>query len=68
MTRPLRIGFVAGEYPPQEGGLGDYTRELACALLARGHGVQVVTTWGCRAGKPKRRISQGRALATGCMP
>ena len=43
MTRPLRIGFVAGEYPPQEGGLGDYTRELACALLARGHDVQVVT-------------------------
>ncbi len=42
MTRQ-RIGLVAGEYPPQEGGLGDYTRELARALLARGHDVWVVT-------------------------
>lgn len=45
MMRHLRIGFVAGEYPPQEGGLGDYTRELARALLARGHEVRVVTVW-----------------------
>ena len=43
MTRPLRIVFIAGEYPPLEGGLGDYTRELSRALVELGHAVAVVT-------------------------
>jgi glycosyltransferase involved in cell wall biosynthesis len=28
----MRIAFITGEYPPLQGGLGDYTRELARAL------------------------------------
>ena len=40
---PLRITFVAGEYPPLQGGLGDYTRELGRALVQAGHRVTVVT-------------------------
>ena len=33
----MRIGLIAGEYPPMQGGLGDYTRELARALAQAGH-------------------------------
>ena len=25
----MRIGLITGEYPPDQGGVGDYTRELA---------------------------------------
>lgn len=39
----LRIGLVTGEYPPMEGGVGAYTRELAAALAALGHEVHVIT-------------------------
>jgi len=40
----MRIGLITGEYPPQQGGVGDFTRELARALIAAGHEAQVVTT------------------------
>lgn len=39
----VRIALLSAEYPPQIGGVGDYTRCLARALLARGHAVLVVT-------------------------
>lgn len=39
----MRIGLVAGEYPPLQGGLGDFTRELARALRAAGHNPAVLT-------------------------
>jgi glycosyltransferase involved in cell wall biosynthesis len=39
----MRIGLVTGEYPPDQGGVGDYTRELAQALAQLGHAVHVVT-------------------------
>ncbi len=39
----MRVAFIAGEYPPQQGGLGDYTRELGRALIEAGHAVRVVT-------------------------
>ena len=40
----MRIGLITGEYPPDQGGVGDFTRELARALAALGHDVHVVTT------------------------
>ncbi len=40
----MKIGLITGEYPPQQGGVGDFTRELARALIAGGHETQVVTT------------------------
>jgi glycosyltransferase involved in cell wall biosynthesis len=40
----MRIGLITGEYPPQQGGVGDFTRELARALIAAGHEAQVITT------------------------
>ena len=40
----MKIGLITGEYPPQQGGVGDFTRELARALIAAGHEAQVITT------------------------
>lgn len=38
--------LVTGEYPPQPGGVSDYTRNLALGLAGAGHDVQVWTpTW-----------------------
>ncbi len=39
----LRIGIVTGEYPPHQGGVGDFTREIAHALADLGHEVHVIT-------------------------
>jgi len=39
----MRIGLIAGEYPPLQGGLGDYTRRLALALARLGHEPHVLT-------------------------
>ena len=40
----MRIGLITGEYPPDQGGVGDFTRELGRALATLGHEVHVVTT------------------------
>lgn len=39
----MRIGLIAGEYPPMQGGLGDYTRQLALAVATLGHEPHVLT-------------------------
>jgi len=39
----MKIGLISGEYPPQQGGVGDFTRELARAFHAAGHEAQVIT-------------------------
>ncbi len=39
----MRIALVSAEYPPQVGGLGDYTAQLGLALQRRGHAVTVLT-------------------------
>ena len=44
MNRLFRILFVTGEYPPMQGGVADYTRELARALAAAGQEVGVLTS------------------------
>ena len=40
----MRIGLVTGEYPPDQGGVGDFTREIGRALADLGHQVHVITT------------------------
>jgi glycosyltransferase involved in cell wall biosynthesis len=40
----MHIGLVTGEYPPHQGGVGDFTRELGQALAALGHRVHVITS------------------------
>ncbi|MCS7220660.1 MAG: glycosyltransferase family 4 protein [Anaerolineae bacterium] len=39
----MRVLLVTGEYPPMQGGVGDYTRELGIALVALGVEVHVLT-------------------------
>ena len=40
----MRLGLVAAEYPPDQGGVGDFTRELGRALVALGHQAHVVAS------------------------
>jgi glycosyltransferase involved in cell wall biosynthesis len=40
----VKILFVTGEFPPMEGGVGDYTREIALALAEQGCQVDVLTS------------------------
>ena len=40
----MRIGLVTGEYPPDQGGVGDFTTQLGRALADLGHEVHVITT------------------------
>ena len=42
-SEQMRIGLITGEYPPDQGGVGDFTRELGRALAALGHEVHVLT-------------------------
>ena len=46
----MRIGFVTGEYPPMQGGVGAFTRELARAMVKVGHEVYVHTKIGAEGG------------------
>ncbi len=39
----MRIGLISGEYPPMRGGVGDYTRELARALVTAGNPLFVLS-------------------------
>jgi glycosyltransferase involved in cell wall biosynthesis len=39
----MRIGLITGEYPPDQGGVGDFTAELGQALVVLGHPVHVLT-------------------------
>ena len=40
----MKVLFVTGEFPPMQGGVGDYTRELGLALAGQGCTVQVLTS------------------------
>jgi glycosyltransferase involved in cell wall biosynthesis len=53
----MRIALIAGEYPPLQGGLGDYTRRLAEALVGLGHELHVITRFV--AGEPTNTVCAG---------
>lgn len=53
----MRIAFLAGEYPPLQGGLGDFTRELARACAVAGHSPHVITRQ--TAGVPAGDVADG---------
>jgi polysaccharide biosynthesis protein PslF len=42
-SRSMRIALLSAEYPPQPGGVGDYTRRLGAALAACGQAAFVLT-------------------------
>jgi glycosyltransferase involved in cell wall biosynthesis len=39
----MRIGLITGEYPPDQGGVGDFTHELGQSLASLGYEVHVIT-------------------------
>ncbi len=39
----MRVALISGEFPPMQGGVGDYTRELAREFARRGIEVSVIT-------------------------
>ena len=43
VNEQMLIGLITGEYPPDQGGVGDFTHELGQALTALGHEVHVLT-------------------------
>lgn len=49
----MKIGLVTGEYPPMEGGVGAFTRELARALAGAGHEIHVLTHRDARPAPPQ---------------
>jgi glycosyltransferase involved in cell wall biosynthesis len=40
----MKVGLVTAEYAPMQGGVGDFTREIAKAMVVLGHEVHVITT------------------------
>lgn len=44
----MHLSFLTGEYPPQPGGIGDYTQRLVAALAQRGHTPDVLTIQDAR--------------------
>ncbi len=48
----MRIVLISGEFPPMQGGVGDYTREIAHAWTAQGHQVWVVVSQTLRDAYP----------------
>lgn len=46
----MRICLISGEYPPMQGGVGDYTAHIAKHLAAQGMAVAVATAAGARTG------------------
>lgn len=40
----MRLLLITGEFPPMQGGVGDYTREIALEFAARGDEVRVLTS------------------------
>lgn len=56
----MRIGFITGEFPPMQGGVGAFTEQLAKACMARGHEIHVISHRGAR----EERVSgRGRKLS-----
>jgi glycosyltransferase involved in cell wall biosynthesis len=62
-VKSLKIGLVTGEYPPMQGGVGDFSRELALALAALGHDVHVITHISIRSGDFSRPLPTTDAQA-----
>ncbi len=55
-----RIGLITGEYPPMEGGVGAFTRELAQALASQQHEIHILTS---KKARPETAVSNWRALS-----
>ena len=67
----MHILLLTGEFPPQQGGVGDYSYLLARALLAQGHAVEIMTTARLRPRRARSNRSpksQPRSASGECSP
>ncbi len=51
----MRIGLITGEYPPDQGGVGDFTHELGQSLASLGYDIHVITHTGSKSQEAGRR-------------
>ena len=63
----MRLGIVTGEYPPLQGGVGDYSQALAAALAGQGVDVHVITDRRC-AGVPPAPVHLHPVIARWSWP
>lgn len=62
----MRIGLITGEFPPQQGGVGAYTRILGAALADAGHDVFVLSTANARSADPRLTVDAVAHWGYGC--
>jgi glycosyltransferase involved in cell wall biosynthesis len=69
MTGAIKVVLLSAEYPPMEGGIGDYTRRLGLALQSRGDEVSVLTSEGAigPAGDPLKVFPLVEDWGWGCL-
>ena len=54
----MKVGLISGEFPPMEGGVGAFTRELAQGLHHLGHQVHIITDKQARPADFPRRVQR----------
>lgn len=54
----MKIGLISGEFPPMEGGVGAFTRELAQGLHSLGHQVHIITSKQARPADFPRKVQR----------
>lgn len=66
----MRVVLLSAEYPPMEGGVGDYTRRLALALREEGLEVAILTSAGADGlpGDDLEVYPRIRRWGWGCLP
>lgn len=62
----MRIGMIAGEYPPAHGGVGAYTRILSQTLSKQGHDVFILSTPDAREEDASIQIGSIKSWSFGC--
>lgn len=68
----MRILLISGEFPPMQGGVGDYTREMAREFVRQGHQAWVLTSdrlreaYADQAGLPWRTLPTVHDWKWGC--
>src|SRR5262245_11427341 len=67
-SAPITVLFLAGEYPPRPGGVGDYTALLAQHLADQDIRVAVLATRDTPALSPADPRSSGRAILEASRP
>jgi glycosyltransferase involved in cell wall biosynthesis len=60
----MHILLISGEYPPMQGGVGDYTREMAREFTDQGHQASVLTHASLDDAHPTHKASPWRVYPT----